>query len=79
MDNRYFQKGMNFRDRLKRKAVKTKDPFIWNQLNQVNWEINSAKKASYENAFCYDIIQSSNTKFKLQAGICIMTIRNVGH
>jgi len=36
-------------------AIKTKDPFIWNQFrmvtNQVNWEINSAKKAYYENAF----------------------------
>ena len=50
---------MNFRDRLKRKAIKTKDQFNWNQFrmvkNQVNWEINSAKKAYYENAFnnCY--------------------------
>ena len=39
---------MNFRDRLKRKAINTKDPFIWDQFrivkNQVNWEINSAKK-----------------------------------
>ena len=39
---------MNFRDRLQRKAIKTKDPFIWDQFrivkNQVNWEINSAKK-----------------------------------
>ena len=49
------KKRMNFRNRLKRKAIKTKDPFIWNQFrmvkNQVNWEINSAKKAYYENAF----------------------------
>ena len=46
---------MNFRDRLKRKAIKTKDPVIWDQFrivkNQVNGEINSAKKAYYENAF----------------------------
>ena len=40
---------MNFRDRLKRKAIKTKDPFqIRNQFrkvkNEVNREINSAKK-----------------------------------
>lgn len=52
---------MKFRDRLKRKATKTKDPFIWNQFrtvkNKVNREINSAKKAYYENAFnncCWD-------------------------
>ena len=50
-----LKKRMNFRDRLKRKVIKTKDPFIWDQFrivkNQVNWEINSAKKAYYENAF----------------------------
>ena len=50
-----LKKRMNFRDRLKRKAIKTKDQFNWNQFrivkNQVNWEINSAKKAYYENAF----------------------------
>ena len=50
-----LKKRMNFRDRLKRKAIKTKDPFIWNQFrmvkNQVNRKINSAKKAYYENAF----------------------------
>ena len=50
-----LKKGMNFRDRLKRKAIKTKDPFIWNQFrifqNHVNWEINRAKRAYYENAF----------------------------
>ena len=43
-----LKKRMNFRDRLKRKAINTKDPFIWDQFrivkNQVNWEINSAKK-----------------------------------
>ena len=54
-----LKKRMNFRERLKRKATKTKVPFYWNQFqmvkNQVNWEINSAKKAYYENAFnkCY--------------------------
>lgn len=46
---------MNFRDNLNKKAIKTKDPFIWNQFrmvkNQVNWEVNSAKKAYYENGF----------------------------
>ena len=50
-----LKKRMNFRDRLKRKAIKTKDPVIWDQFrivkNQVNGEINSAKKAYYENAF----------------------------
>ena len=50
-----LKKRMNFRDCVKRKAIKTKDPVIWNQFrmvkNQVNWEINSAKKAYYENAF----------------------------
>ena len=50
-----LKKRMNFRDRLKRKAIKTKDPLIWNQFrivkNQVNREINSAKKAYYVNAF----------------------------
>ena len=44
-----LKKRMNFRDRLKRKAIKTKDPFIWNIFrkakNQVNCEKNSAKKA----------------------------------
>ena len=46
---------MNFRDRLEKKAIKTKDPVIWDQFrivkNQVNGEINSAEKAHYENAF----------------------------
>jgi len=46
---------MNFRDRLKNKAIKTKDAFIWNQFrkvkNQVNQEIKSAKKAYYTSAF----------------------------
>ena len=46
---------MNFGDRLKRKAIKTKDPVTWDQFrivkNQVNEEINSAEKAYYENAF----------------------------
>ena len=43
---------MKFRDRLKRKAIETKDLFIWNQFrlkNQVNWEIDSSIKAYYEN------------------------------
>ena len=53
-----LKKRMNFRDRLKRKAIKTKDQFNWNQfriVKLVNWEINSAKKAHDENAFnnCY--------------------------
>ena len=43
-----LKKRMNFKDRLKRKRIKTKDPFIWNQFrmvkNQENWEINSTKK-----------------------------------
>ena len=51
----FLKKRMNFRDRLKRKAIKTKDPLIWKQFrivkNQVNREINSAKKAFYGNAF----------------------------
>ena len=49
---------MNFRDRLKRKVIKTRDPSIWNQFrktkNQVNREIKSAKKAYllyYKSAF----------------------------
>lgn len=50
-----LKKRMNFRDNLNKKAIKTKDPFIWNQFrmvkNQVNWEVNSAKKAYYENGF----------------------------
>jgi len=36
---------MNFRDRLKRKALKTKDPFIWDQFrmvkNEVKWSENA--------------------------------------
>ena len=50
-----LKKRMNFRDRPPKKLIKTKDPVIWNQFrmvkNQVNCEINSAKKAYYENAF----------------------------
>ena len=51
-----LKKQMNFRDRLKNKAIKTKDAFIWNQFrkvkNQVNQEIKSPKKAYYNyNAF----------------------------
>ena len=46
---------MNFRDRLKNKAIKTKDASIWNQFrkvkNQVNQENKSAKKTYYNNAF----------------------------
>ena len=46
---------MNFRDRLKKKAIKTGDPSVWNQFrktkNQVNREIKSAKKAYYKSAF----------------------------
>ena len=50
MDNRYSEKADEFQ-----RPPQKKDPFIWNQFrmvkNQVNWEINSAKKAYYENAF----------------------------
>ena len=50
-----LKKRMNFRDRLKRKAIKTRDPSTWNQFrktkNQVNREIKSAKKACYETVF----------------------------
>ena len=46
---------MNFRDRLKRKAIKTRDPSTWNQFrktkNQVNREIKSAKNAYYKTVF----------------------------
>ena len=55
MDNHYFKKADEFQKPPQKKATKTKDPFIWNQFRmvkyQVNWEINSAKKAYYENAF----------------------------
>ena len=50
-----LKKRMNFRDRLKKKAIKTGDPSVWNQFrktkNQVNREIKSAKKAYYKSAF----------------------------
>ena len=50
-----LKKWMNFRDRLKKKAIKTGDPSAWNQFrktkNQVNREIKSAKKAYYKSAF----------------------------
>ena len=50
-----LKKRMNYRDRLKRKAIKTNDPSIWNQFrmvrNQVNQEIKIAKQAYYKNAF----------------------------
>ena len=50
-----LKKRMNFRDRLKNKAIKTKDASIWNQFrkvkNQVKQEIKSAKKAYYNYAF----------------------------
>ena len=46
---------MNFRDRLKRRAIKTRDLSTWNQFrkttNQVNREIKSAKKAYYKTVF----------------------------
>ena len=50
-----LKKRMNCRDRLKRKAIKTNDPSIWNQFrtmrNQVNRDIHTAKQAYYKNAF----------------------------
>ena len=50
-----LKQRMNFRDRLKRKAIKIGDPSIWNQFrktkNQLNREIKSAKKAYYKSAF----------------------------
>ena len=46
---------MNFRNRLKKKAVKTKDASSWNRFrkvkNKVNQEIKAAKKAYYDNSF----------------------------
>ena len=46
---------MNYRDRLKRKAIKTNDPSVWNQFrsmrNQVNRDTNTAKQDYYKNAF----------------------------
>ena len=35
-----LKKRMNFRDRLKRKAIKTKDPFIWDQFRIVKNQVN---------------------------------------
>ena len=50
-----LKKRMNYRDRLKRKAIKTNDPSVWNQFrsmrNQVNRDINTAKQDYYKNAF----------------------------
>ena len=50
-----LKKRMNFRDRLKRKAIKTRDPSSWNQFrktkNRVNREIKSVKKAYYKIVF----------------------------
>ena len=50
-----LKKRMNYRDRLKRKAIKTNDPSTWNQFrtmrNQVNRDINTAKQAYYNNVF----------------------------
>jgi len=47
---------MNFKDRLKRKAIKTKDPSTWNQFRKTKNRVNktvikSAKKAYYKIAF----------------------------
>ena len=43
-----LKKRMNFRDRLKKKAIKTGDPSVWNQFRktktQVNREIKSAER-----------------------------------
>ena len=78
-----LKKRMNFRDRLQRKAIKTKDPFIWDQFrivkNQVNWEINSAKKAYYENAFntcCRDQRRTWKTINELASRKCSKTVIN---
>ena len=50
-----LKKRMNFRNRLKKKAVKTKDASSWNRFrkvkNKVNQEIKAAKKAYYNNSF----------------------------
>ena len=50
-----LKKRMNYRDRLKRKAIKTNDPYVWNQFrsmrNQVNRDIKTAKQDYYKNAF----------------------------
>ena len=50
-----LKKRMNYRDRLKRKAIKTNDPSVWNKFrsmrNQVNRDINTAKQDYYKNAF----------------------------
>ena len=49
-----LKKRMNFRNRLKKKAVKTKDASSWNRFrkvkNKVNQEIKAAKKAYYNNS-----------------------------
>ena len=46
---------MNFRSRLKKKVVQTKDASSWNRFrkvkNKVNQEIKAAKKAYYNNSF----------------------------
>ena len=51
----FLKKRMNCRDRLKRKAIKTNDPSVWNQFrsirNQVNRDIKTAKQDYYKNAF----------------------------
>ena len=50
-----LKKRMNFRNRLKKKAVKTKDASSWNRFrkvkNKVNQEIKAAEKAYYNNSF----------------------------
>lgn len=50
-----LKKRMNFRNRLKKKAVKTKDASSWNRSrkvkNKVNQEIKAAKEAYYNNSF----------------------------
>ncbi|CAH3121114.1 unnamed protein product, partial [Porites lobata] len=50
-----LKKRMNFRNGLKKKAVKTKDASSWNRFrkvkNKVNQEIKATKKAYYNNSF----------------------------
>lgn len=66
--NSEIKKRMRQRDRLKAKAIKTKDPKLWDAFkkarNQVNNEVKETKKAYYNNSFH---VNSNNSKKTWQA------------
>ena len=66
--NSEIKKRMRHRDRLKAKAIKTKDPKLWDAFkkvrNKVNNEVKESKKSYYNNNFH---VNSNNSKKTWQA------------